>query len=238
MPSLALSKSERNVHQQLTNEWFSYDYWSGKGAISGHAKGRNITWFIHHNDDEWVLRHYYRGGMVAKILKDRYLFTSLEKTRSYQELALLTQMYQKGLAVPKPIAARVCKKGLFYTADILIEKIPNSKSLVQYLSKTPLCEASWHEAGVMIAQFHQADIYHSDLNAHNILIDNDSKYWLIDFDKCCSKKPSTTWQSANLARLQRSLNKEKLRHQSFHFDTLQWSWLLQGYQSLLPLTKL
>ena len=34
------------------------------------------------------------------------------------------------------------------------------------------------------AELHDAQIYHSDLNAHNILLDEAGKAWIVDFDKC------------------------------------------------------
>ncbi len=227
---LLIPEINQSVAQLVKSEWFNIDYWNEQDAITGQSRGRYITWFIGHEGDEWVLRHYYRGGMIARLFKDQYLFSSIENTRCYQELLLLEEMYLQGLPVPKPVAAKITKKGLFYRADILIEKIPDSKNLVQYLTINPLEESDWHEIGALVAKFHQTGIYHSDLNAHNILIDVNQKFWLIDFDKCDNREPEKTWQNANLARLKRSFNKEKTLHRPFHFESQHWHWLLQGYQ--------
>ena len=221
------------INQQLSRlihaEWFDIAHWHKQNAVTGQSKGRNITWFIGHENDEWVLRHYYRGGIVAKLLHDQYLYTGFENTRCYQELNLLEQMYQQDLPAPKPIAARVIKQGLFYRADILTEKIPHTENLAQRLRQENFSEADWHSVGALAARFHQSGIYHPDLNVHNILVDNDFKFWLIDFDKCDNRVGETSWKQANLARLERSFYKESQLHNEFHFSPLNWQWLLQGY---------
>ncbi|TQV77540.1 3-deoxy-D-manno-octulosonic acid kinase [Aliikangiella marina] len=227
--SILLPKFNHHLSQLVSVDWFDIDTWKLKGAVTGQSKGRNITWFIGHQEGEWVLRHYYRGGLVAKLSKDEYFFTSLENTRCYAELVLLETMFQQGLPVPKPIAGRVTRSGFFYRNDILIEKIPNAQDLVARLQSEKLSEAGWHAIGSLIAKFHLAGIYHSDLNAHNILIDSEFKFWLIDFDKCCKKVPQKKWQLANLRRLKRSFEKESLIHEKFYFDDKSWRWLLQSY---------
>ena len=80
----------------------------------------------------------------------------------------------------------------------------------------------------MIRRFHAAGIDHTDLNIHNILLDDAGQSWLIDFDKC-SRRAAGDWQQANLARLQRSLRKEKGKQPSLHWDESHWAMLLSGY---------
>lgn len=228
--SILLPQINHHLSHLVRPEWFDIDHWQRQNAVTGQSRGRNITWFIGEKDNEWVLRHYYRGGIIADLLKDKYLFTGIENTRCYREMALLEQMYRQGLPVPKPVAGRILRHGLFYRADILIEKIHHSHDLVQHLKSEPISEAGWLAIGALTAKFHQSGIFHSDLNAHNILIDKNFKFWLIDFDKCENRVPQKSWQQANLERLKRSFNKEKNLHDSFHFSSQQWQWLMQGYQ--------
>ena len=47
----------------------------------------------------------------------------------------------------------------------------------------------------------------ADLNIHNILLDEDEKVWIIDFDKCYQQS-GEKWKQSNLARLKRSFEKE------------------------------
>lgn len=230
--TLLLPEINQQLSSLLKNDWFEIDFWRHLDSVKGQAIGRNITWFVGLDEDEWVLRHYYRGGLVGKLLNDQYLFISIEKSRCYQELLLLESMYNQNLPVPKPIAGRVVKGGLFYRADLLIEKIPHSHDLVNRLQNEELTENQWKAIGVMIAKFHQAGIYHSDLNSHNILIDDSGKFWLIDFDKCERREINNHWQQANLDRLLRSFNKEKGLHDYLHFNDENWGWLMMGYKNL------
>ena len=229
--TLLLPKINKPLTDLLKNDWFEAAFWRHQNAITGQSVGRGITWFVKFQDEYWVLRHYNRGGLVEKVLKDKYLFTGVKQTRCYQEILLLEQMYSQGLPVPKPIAARIVREGLFYRADLLIEKIHNSQDLFHHLQKAVLSERDWHIIGAMIAKFHQAGIYHSDLNAHNILVDEQHEFWLIDFDKCETRVVAERWQQENLERLHRSFRKEKELHATFYFEDQDWHWLIQGYQS-------
>ena len=66
-------------------EFFDPEYWRRHDAIEGTARGRGTTWFIRAGDAGFVLRHYRRGGLVAKLSKDRYWFRSEMETRSFAE---------------------------------------------------------------------------------------------------------------------------------------------------------
>lgn len=59
---------------------------------------------------------------------------------------------------------------------------------------------------------HNAGVNHTDLNIHNILIDDKDKVWIIDFDKC-RKQEHGDWKKQNLERLLRSFKKELLKRQ-------------------------
>lgn len=54
---------------------------------------------------------------------------------------------------------------------------------------------------------HQVGVNHTDLNIHNILIDDKDRVWIIDFDKC-RFETSGDWKHQNLDRLKRSFEKE------------------------------
>lgn len=218
----------------IKNCWFDSCYWREKDAIIGESKGRHITWFVKPPQDAtesaWVLRHYYRGGFIAKITRDNFFYSGIKNTRAFKEIGLLHIMRETGLPVPKPIGGCVRLKGLFYTADLLMEKIA-AKDLVAKLKIGQLAEKLWTKIGKTIAEFHQKGIYHADLNAHNILLDEEGKVWLIDFDRCEQRVVSPLWQQQNIERLKRSLLKEKGLHTQFFFDDESWQWLLAGYRS-------
>ncbi len=211
-------------------EWFSPAYWRERDAISGRAHGRGTTWFVRSPAGEWVLRHYRRGGLVARVLHDRYLWLGLERTRAWREWRLLAELHAAGLPVPRPVAAQVRRQGLWYTADLLIERIGHTHSLAQRLSHHPLVPALWRAIGATIQRLHAAGVYHADLNAHNILLDRQNRVYIIDFDRARRRRPGT-WQVGNLARLERSLQKLHAHWPHFAFRGADWQALLEGYRA-------
>jgi 3-deoxy-D-manno-octulosonic acid kinase len=220
----------------INSRWFDASYWQSKNRISGQSTGRNITWFIQAPSKaakmDWVLRHYYRGGLVAKISNDCYFFNGLTKTRAYREVNLLQEMISLKLPVPRPIAARVIKKSFFYHADLLMEKL-EGEDLVHCLKKEALAESVWENIGKTIALFHNNGIYHADLNAHNILLDSNNKVWLIDFDRCKKRPIQRQWQNSNMNRLIRSFSKERSIDKSIWFQDNDWLFLKNGYNSVI-----
>lgn len=221
----------------ITPAWFSVDFWRAKDAVVGSSKGRYTTWFVAFEHSHWVLRHYWRGGLMAKFSKDAYVYTGLENTRAMGELRLLDILYREGFAVPKPIAANIVRAGLCYRADIIIERVEGAEDLVAKLGKGVMSTEQWQALGACIAQFHQRGVYHADLNAKNILFQpaqtnsvTPERFYLIDFDRGELKTPSPQWQQSNLDRLLRSFNKEQGKLPNLAFTADDWAALMQGYQ--------
>lgn len=192
--------------------------------------GRGQAWFIQNAEQSYVLRHYRRGGLAAKITPDRYLWTGLRKTRAWREYQLLVTIQGLGLPSPRPLAAQVVRQGRFYSADLLTQRIPDSQPLSRILAERPLNDTLWRNIGKCIRAFHDHDIYHADLNAHNILLDNKDHVYLIDFDKS-SVDQDSSWQQRTLQRLQRSLIKLHTQDSNFHFSEANWQALMAGYKA-------
>ena len=211
--------------------WFNVAFWREKQAIAGSSQGRYTTWFIQHQNEDWVLRHYYRGGLIEKISHDKYFFCGLQKTRPIAEFQLLNTLHKEGFAVPKPIAANITQYGPFYRGDLIIERIQEANDLLARLESSPMTEQEWFTLGSCIAQFHKRGVFHADLNAKNILLAKD-KFYLIDFDRGAIRKANLRWKQANLKRLLRSFNKEKGKSPTLAFTLDNWQQLLQGYQSV------
>lgn len=211
-------------------DYFDCQLLEQQGLVRGRATGRGDTCFYDVGDSRWALRHYLRGGLVAKLLKDKYFGLRISRTRAWKEWTLLQQMVDKGLPVPVPVAASVIKKGLFYQADLVTEYIHHTKTLADILEAEVLDKVIWENIGVCIHRFHQQSVYHSDLNAKNILINNENKIFLIDFDQCGFRQ-GEGWKQKNLERLKRSLNKFTSNTQIFNFSEENWQQLMIGYQS-------
>lgn len=218
---------------EFSADIFDADYWQQQNAIAGSAQGRGTTYFIRHNDNNWVLRHYYRGGLIGKLVNDRYLFASYAKTRAVREYSLLAELADKGLAAPAPVACKIKRRGLRYQADILTSRIENALDVFTLTQSKPLSESLLMKIGETIAEFHQHQVYHHDLNIHNILIDEQEKVWLIDFDQGAIRSDNK-WQGKNLERLLRSFRKEKAKNPEMHWQELDWQPLIEGYQQYIP----
>ena len=219
------------LSDEISSDYFNADYWKHNNAITGSAFGRGVTWFFKINQDEFVLRHYHRGGLIAKLIKDGYLYRGLSHTRAYQEFVVTEQLAELNLPVAKPVAGQVIRHGLYYRADLITEKIIGARDLVAVLTQQALTAEQYHQIGAMIKLFHDANLWHADLNTHNIILGAGQKWWLIDFDRCCFKKPTAAWKKANMDRLRRSFIKEKGKNADFNWQLSDWDLLLRGYES-------
>jgi 3-deoxy-D-manno-octulosonic acid kinase len=209
-------------------EFFEPEYWRRHDAIDGTARGRGTTWFIRSGEASFVLRHYRRGGLMAKVSKDSYFWNGEGETRSFAEWYLTYHLHRAGLPVPAPIAARYRRQGMFYRADLITQRIENSESLAAKLARGPLSLLQWISVGRCLRRFHDAGVHHADLNAHNILMTAD-KVYLIDFDRSTLRKRGW-WADSNLVRLYRSLEKVTLLEAPDHFTDQDWHSLLAGYR--------
>ena len=216
------------VFSDPSPQLFNSNWWQERGLVVGTAIGRGVTWFVKGEDQHFVLRHYYRGGLMSKLSRDLFWFRSIESSRAMAEFSLLTTLCALNLPVPRPIGARLVRQGPFYRADILIARIEGAKDVVSILKQAAIASDTWHKIGQTIKQLHDAGVDHADLNSHNLLLDKTGKVWIIDFDKGAIRQPGG-WQKANLERLLRSLNKEAKLHTCFHFVPDNWDDLLLGY---------
>lgn len=224
------NKSQVIFSQQagFNAQLFDPQYLKQDNKIIGSSIGRGTTWFFKVQNSRYVLRHYFRGGLIGRVNPDLFLYTGLQSTRAYQEFSLLEKMDQLKLPVPQVIAGKISRGFFFYQADLIIGLIDGAVDLVHLLMQAPLTQKQWLNVGHVICEFHHHNIYHSDMNSHNIMIDKQDKVWMIDFDKCAQRQDGE-WKAQTLARLLRSLNKEKLKNKHFHWQESDWKTLLKGY---------
>ena len=206
---------------------FDAEYWQSVNKVVGSATGRGTTWFVQLDTIPAALRHYRRGGLFGKLVKDQYWFSGWDKTRSAEEFQLLLTLIKAGVNVPRPIAARAVKVGRTYRADLLSERIPNARDLVSILQERTLSKEMYKKIGHEIAKMHNAGVNHTDLNIHNILLDDKDKVWIIDFDKCRLASEGQ-WKERNVERLKRSFHKE-YRTRNILWDENSFRSLIIGY---------
>lgn len=185
---------------------FDLDALRSSGALSDAPGGRGSISYIRLGEDSLVLRRYLRGGLVAKLSKDRYLWTGEERTRSFAEFRLLLRLLDLGLPVPRPVAARYQRRQLTYGGELVTALLPGTESLAARWLGGRDRRDDWEAAGRCIRRFHDAGVRHADLNAHNVMLDGGGGVWLLDFDRGRLLAPGP-WRARVLARLARSLQK-------------------------------
>jgi len=197
--------------------------------VNSASAGRGSTHFLRVDDSQLVLRQYRRGGLVRSISDESYIWTGLKRTRAWREFDVLEKLEQHALAAPRPYACMVIKTKLSYTASLITYFLPGT-TLAEHICTGNLSSETWYAIGQRIRQFHDLGVYHADLNAHNILIDEQGTVTLIDFDRAKFISPNARWTTSNLSRLKRSLNKIGSSG-PVSYDQTSWQVLIEGYKS-------
>ena len=225
----------KTLFTEFPQEYFNPSYLASNHSLhcrqlkAVDVKGRGGVYVFRCNDQDLVLRHYYRGGMISKFINDLYFWRGLYKTRAIDELQMLSIMQGMNLPTPIPVAAHIHRVGFVYKADIVTQMIPQAKTLSRMLTNQAISIKDWEHIGSVIRKFHNKNCNHIDLNAHNILLDAKSEIFLIDFDKSRIEKITGAWCQDNLDRLQRSLIKLNKLETTFHYSEDNFKSLMNGY---------
>jgi hypothetical protein len=71
--------------------WFDRPGWEAQGARRHTSTGRAPVLICEAGSETWVLRHYSRGGLVARLIEDHYLWHGLARfQRSLRKVAMET----------------------------------------------------------------------------------------------------------------------------------------------------
>ena len=146
------------------------------------------------DDGWWAVRHYRRGGAVARLLGDRYL--RLGRPRPLRELSVTRALETLGVPAPRAVGAAVYSHGPFYTGDLITEYIPAATELSAVLFPAAAAEApriarpapgaSMEAAGRLLRVLHDRGVVHPDLNLRNILVrggDGGVEALVLDLDR-------------------------------------------------------
>lgn len=182
----------------------------------------------------WVVRHYYRGGAVARLLVDRYLAVGVP--RPWIEARASMQARSRGIPTPAAVAGAVYPAGPFYRADLVTEEIPGGADLAAVVFQgvrdlDPI--ASLLATGQLVRRMEHEGLYHPDLNAKNVVLrsgPDGPQAHLVDLDRCCLREwgiPAPVFPMRD--RLRRSLRKLGMRfHRALTSD--EWKALRAGWE--------
>lgn len=212
--------------------WFDAAEWRRAGAVALETSGRGEVLIVAHGSETWVLRHYRRGGMVARFIDDHYLWVGADRARAFREWRLLRKLRAAGLPVPNPVAAHLYRTGVIYTADIITSYLPETRKLSWFIAQGRVPAGCWRRIGAMIRAVHDHGVDHPDLTAHNILLDEAGNEFLVDFDNAHEKAPGH-WQRLGMERFNRSLRKVALETGT-EFDAAAWKEVEAGYAGRVP----
>lgn len=198
-PGGALCVPQR-LASQASLDWFDPHRPDAVPVAEG---GRQAAWFVGGPHGPAVLRHYRRGGLRARLGRESYLWLGRARVRAVAESSVLTHLCGAGVRVPQPLGAAWWRAGPMYRNAILVARIAGAQTLVGRLERAdpaPVAQA--------IRAMHDAGVWHADLNAFNILFDDEDHVWLIDFDRARRMAAVSARQRRdNLLRLRRSLVK-------------------------------
>ena len=186
--------------------------------------------------DHWAVRHYHRGGAVARYLDDRYLVAG--DSRPVRELKASVEARKRGVPTPAVVAGATYSAGLFYRADLATELVPDAVSLSELLfgnsdSQVDV-EKALHVAGKVVRRLEETRVLHADVNAGNILVRNhlgETEAHVIDLDRCnVLTREAPGPRHFMRERLERSLRRLSRRHAVELGDGC-WRALRDGFEA-------
>ncbi len=170
-----------------------------------------------------VYRRALRGGLVAKVNRDRFFD---RVPRPFAEVALSEVLRSRGVDTPEIVFAVVRHgAGGAYRGAVASRWIEGGRDLADTLdalasagepADSPRVCAIWRAVGHAVGTLHAAGVLHADLNARNLLlVDGDDRaspgeprVVILDLDRSRrSARLSARDRAANGARLERSLRK-------------------------------
>ncbi len=188
----------------ISLEWLQPEFWRLRGLIEAELGGRGQALAVRTETGPAVLRRFRRGGWMARITRDRYLYTGFDRSRALREFCLLDQLCGLGLPVPEPWAASCERAGSSYRAGIMTARIPGAATLADCAET--LNRPDWDRLFETLDRFFEAGLLHPDLNAHNILLSESTRWFVIDFDRARLARGPVSPRPM-LERLSRSLDK-------------------------------
>ena len=128
-----------------------------------------------------VIKSYRRGGLVRYFVKQKYI--KCGKTRGQKEYELLQKVRSLGISTPEPIAFAHHGR-LFYKGWLVTREIKEHQTLAELsFSNETRTRKIMKEVTMQISILIKNRILHVDLHPGNVIVDNQDRVYIIDFDK-------------------------------------------------------
>ena len=185
--------------------------------------------------ERWAVRHFYRGGILAPLLGDRY-FRSWALPRPLAEAVASERCRKRGIPTPQIMAAASYGHGFTYRGDLITRYIPESATLARLLvqkeTDSPSSLNALELAGSLARRLAATGILHPDLNVKNILLSpvpEPREVHLLDLDRVRISAGHPVSGTPMFRRLTRSLR--KWERQSPHpLSRSAWAALTRGWK--------
>lgn len=177
--------------------------------------GRSSNRILESGGEPIRLRPSRHGGLLARTLRDRFLFP----IRPFREFRISVALRERGVPVPTPVLAVSRRRGFFWHSAFGSIDRTRARDGAQWIESLPSAIAL-RNACIAFAralrQFHDAGGLHGDLHLRNILIEigdeketNDTlRCILIDLDRTrLVRRASPRQRMRELMRFARSLEK-------------------------------
>ena len=175
--------------------------------------GRGAAYRVRLGAVDALVRHYHRGGFVARLARDSYVRAG--EPRPLRELRVSVAVRAAGVPTPEVLAAVVHARGPLYRGDLATHFVADSSDLAALTWESarwsePLRAAAWHAAGMLLRRSFAAGVRHADLNLRNILVTREHgpvHALLLDLDRARIAVVNDVARHAMLERFHRSRRK-------------------------------
>ena len=144
----------------------------GRGSVSYHQMDDLGT---------VVIKHYKRGGLPGRLIRSRYF--KWGKSRSQLEFELLQKARGLGINAPEPLV--YASRGVpFYRAWLVTREIKPARPLAQLCSDDEgRARRLMTAVNEQISRLIENRIKHADLHPGNVVVDDQDRVFLLDFDR-------------------------------------------------------
>lgn len=129
-----------------------------------------------------VLKTFHRGGLLRFVNKQSFIRMK-GKGRSQKEFEVLERVRSLGVNAPRPLFFIETRKSL-YKAWLLMEEIQGGKTLSALSTENEeIVRRVFPQCIAQIEALIRHKIFHIDLHPGNMMIDEEERAWIIDFDR-------------------------------------------------------